>query len=349
MWDDCRLITRRAWRMSRAAGSRSRGTIGRVRDARRSGARESARALTWIGAVAACSMLVGLGACTGAVDAPTGLSSPSATQPQPSSPRTVVVTVPPVPAGIGLSFIQQRIDEGTRRSQVRVVNGTDHGLNVRSVGIDWPGFPADEQRAPYRIYPQQTVDLRYLLPRAVCTAAAGQAPMRGVVTTRQRRVSRPLAEDGVRFLTRLWTSECATRRLDAAVTIAYGETWRRVDGVDGPVLRGSLVLTRPPESRGRETVRVAQVDGSVLFDLRLAGPRDERGLPAGQAEAAVPVVIREGGRCDPHSGSQSTQTFLFRAFLRLGEGEPVSRLIKPSLALQQRLLAFRDRVCSGVS
>lgn len=254
-----------------------------------------------------------------------------------------------MPPGVGLSFIQQRIDEGTRRSQVRVVNGTDHTLRVRSVGVDWAGFPGAAQRAPYRIFSKQTVDLRYLLPRAACADAAGRAPIRGVVTTARNTVRRPMGEDGVRFLTRLWGTECATRRLDAALTVGYGEEWRQVERRGAQVLLGSLLLTRAPGAAQRQPVRVTQLDGSVLFDLALAGSRDQRVLAPGRRSVAVPIVLREGGRCDPHSGSQSTQTFLFRVFLRLGDAEQVARLIAPGPSLQRRLLGFRDRVCTRVS
>ncbi|WP_134768446.1 hypothetical protein [Nocardioides sp. 1609] len=265
----------------------------------------------------------------------------------PSAPRTVVVTPVPVPPGVHLSFVQQRIDEGTRRAQVRVVNGTDHTLRVREVGVDWAAYPLALHRVDYPVHPGRTVDLRYLLPRAVCTAAAAQAPIGGVAVTDRGTLRRPMGDDGVRFLTRLRDTECAARRLDAAATLSYGETWRRGRRDGRPVLRGSLVLTRPAGRSAGPPLRIAQVDGSVLFDVSLAGDRAGRTLRARQRQVAVPVLVRDGGRCDPHSRGQSTQTFLFRAFLSLDGAAPVSRLAPPDRALQLLLLRFLDRACAG--
>ena len=71
-----------------------------------------------------------------------GSGGEPATSPSPKAHRTIVVPTPdPLPRGVHLSFIQQRIDEGTRRSQVRVINGNDTPVHVRSVGVDWAGYP----------------------------------------------------------------------------------------------------------------------------------------------------------------------------------------------------------------
>ena len=116
-------------------------------------------------------LLLGTTACAaGSVGEP-------ATSPSPKAHRTIVVPTPdPLPRGVHLSFIQQRIDEGTRRSQVRVVNGDATPVHVRSVGVDWAGYPLQLHRVDYDVPGQQIVDLRYFLPRADCSAAAGAAP-----------------------------------------------------------------------------------------------------------------------------------------------------------------------------
>lgn len=276
-------------------------------------------------------------------------STPAAATPTPSAPKTIVVTPIPVPPGIHLSFVQQRIDEGTRRAQVRVINGTARRLHVRSVGVDWAGYPLRLQRVDYDVYGSQTVDLRYLLPRAVCTPAAAAAPIRGIAVTNRGVLRRPMGDDGVRFLTRLRESACHARRLDASVVVSYGERWRAGIRDGRPVLRGSLVLARPRGARGDLPVRVTQIEGSVLFDLSLAADRQGSTLPVGRRQVEVPVVVRDGGRCDPHSRGQSTQTFLFRAFLSLDDGPEISRLVPPTSAQQRRLLRFLDHACTAVS
>ena len=60
----------------------------------------------------------------------------------------------------------------------------------------------------------------------------------------------------------------------------------------------------------------------------------------------MPIEVRDGGRCDPHSRGQSTQTFLFRAFLRLDGGPEISRLLPPTEAQQRLLLRFLDDACA---
>ncbi len=273
-------------------------------------------------------------------------ASPLAEKPSPSHGQTIVVTPEPLPAGVRLSFVQQRIDEGTRRSQVRVVNGGPEPIHVRAVGIDWAGYPLRLHRVDYDVYAQQTVDLRYLLPPAVCAPRLVDAPIEAVVVADAGRLTRPVEDDGVRFITRLWQTECDTRRLDAAVRLSYAGPWRE-SGSGGTVrLMGRLVLTRPPESSDRRTVEVTQVEGSVLFDLTTTRTAV---LPAGVRKSVVPIALRSGGRCDPHSRGQSTQTFLFRAFLSLDNGPEIARLIRPDDALQRRLLRFLDHACTGIS
>lgn len=282
-------------------------------------------------------LVTGLAACGGA---PTTAPSPSA---RPTGHRTFTVRVDPLPPGVHLSFIQQRIDEGTRRSQVRVINGNPRPIHVISVGVDWAGFPLRSNRVDYDVPGQQTIDLRYFLPRADCSVAAGAAPMYGVAVTRRRTIREPMAADGKRFLTRIWRTECAARRLDRAVSIRYGSTWTQEGTGVEAVLHGSLVLTR---GLGAEPVTVDQVDGSVLFELATPGPTV---LAAGESRAVVPVDVTTGGRCDPHSRGQSTQTFLFRVFLRLGDADPVGELVVPTKPQQARLLAYLDHACAGVS
>ena len=284
--------------------------------------------------------LVATSACT------QNVAMPSVEETSPSQGQTIVVTPDPLPPGVRLSFVQQRIDEGTRRSQVRVINGDAEPVHVRAVGIDWVGYPLRLHRVDYDVYGQQTVDLRYLLPPAVCAPAALEAPIEAVAVTDADRLTRAVEDDGVRFLTRLWQTECDTRRLDAAVQLSYAGPWRETGSGAAARLLGRLVLTRPTGSSGGRKVEVTQVEGSVLFDLTTTR---EAVLRSGVGKAVVSIAFRSGGRCDPHSRGQSTQTFLFRAFLGLDDGPEIARLIRPDDALQRRLLRFLDRACTGIS
>ncbi len=293
--------------------------------------------------VIACVVVALCGCSTGAARGSADADAPA--RPEQSAPATIVVRPVPVPAGVHLSFVQQRIDEGTRRSQVRVVNGTDHALRVRSVAVDWAGFPAGPQRSPYVVGSQQTVDLPYRLPRAACRTGVAAEPIRGVVRTRRGALRRRMTADGRRFLTRIHETTCRTRRVDATVDLRLADRFRAAVRGGRPVLRGHLVLLRPPGPGRRIPVTVDDVQGSVLFALSLAGGRTGRTLAPAAGRLAVPVVVRDGGRCDPHSRGQSTQTFAFRAYVGLGRHPEVSRLLVPSPSQERRLLHFLDRAC----
>ncbi|MEP6814263.1 MAG: hypothetical protein ABI873_01790 [Marmoricola sp.] len=267
----------------------------------------------------------------------------SAPSPRPSSTRTVTVPreAPPAP-GVHLSFIQQRFDEGTNRAQLRVVNNTSRIVYVRKVGVVWPGYPTGLQQMGYPVPGGLTVDLRYFLPRADCAPSAGSAPAYAVITTKHRRIRQPMPVDGRRFLSRLWRTTCNQRRIRHAATISYGDSWSEEGNGLTAVLHGRLLLTR----RGAaEAVSVDQVQGSVLFDLKTPG---DTLLPPGARAVSLPLDVSPG-RCDQHGRSQSTQTFVFRIWVKLDGGEPLAEIVEPTGRQQNRMLAFLDRACGKLS
>ena len=281
-----------------------------------------------------------LGGTTGCGSGPAG---EPATSPSPKAHRTIVVPTPePLPRGVHLSFIQQRFDEGTDRAQVRVVNGTQRPLRVRSVGVDWAGYPLRLHRVDYDVPGQLTVDLRYVLPRADCSPAAGAAPIHAVAVTRGRTIRQPMPADGARFLHRLWRTECNARRLQRAAAVRYADRWTVEGAGKQSVLHGFIDLRR---REGTEDVTVDQVQGSVLFAMALPG---ETTMAGDQHRAAIPVDFSYG-RCDEHARSQSTQSFVFRVWLRLGDGEPLAQVVQPTGGQQRRLLRFLDFACGDIT
>ncbi|MDQ6642122.1 MAG: hypothetical protein M3Y66_06480 [Actinomycetota bacterium] len=248
---------------------------------------------------------------------------------------------PPAP-GVHLSFIQQRFDEGTNRAQVRVINNTSRIVHVRKVGVVWPGFPTGLQPMDYPVPGGLTIDLRYFLPRADCSAQAGTAAEYAVVTTTRGRILQPMPADGRRFLTRLWRTTCNARRIRHAASISYGDSWSEEGTGLKAVLHGRLVLTRRDD---REAVTVDQVQGSVLFALKTPGGTM---LPRDASEVSLPLDISPG-RCDQHGRSQSTQSFLFRVWVKLGNGHSLAQVAEPTKGQQERLLAFLDHACGKLS
>lgn len=282
-------------------------------------------------------------ACSGAP----GDEAGSGPAPEPSPGHTTITLLPETVApGLGISFVQQRTDEGTPRADVRVSNGTDRPLRVRAVGLDWAAFPGDVQRVSYAVPPQTVIDLPYRLPRADCSARAAEAPMRGVVVTAQRRIVRPMPADGRRFLDRLHSSACVAREIAASVRVAWDVSGDPAELESGTwldaVRRGGLLLTRTGRSDARP-ITVAQVQGSVLFEL--AVPRSAR-LAAHERRARVPVRMSPG-RCDEHARSQSSQTFVWRVWLRVGRGPLLPLVLEPRRRDHAALLAWLDRACAG--
>jgi hypothetical protein len=94
-------------------------------------------------------------------------------------------------------------------------------------------------------------------------------------------------------------------------------------------------------------VRIVEVDGSVLIDLE---PRDgTHALPATlrptDSVLSLPVRFGSTQRCNGHAQSQSQQTFLFSAFLRLGDRPPQRVLLPLSNRGRDRLIGLVERGC----
>lgn len=256
------------------------------------------------------------------------------------SPGHSTFTLQPEPLtpGLRLSFIQQRIHEGSNHAQLRVVNHTDKPLVVRRIGLDWPGYPGGLHRSDETVQAQSTLDLHYWLTRPDCDVNATATPPVGIIVTDRGRFRRTMTPDGVRFLHRIWQAECNRVLFVRTATIQLSEDWRPTSKGDEPAIRGALVLTR---RTGADPVVVEQVRGSVLFDLSLEGVAE---LPAGVRRAELPLVV-DPGRCDEHARSGSTQTFLWTVWLRVADGDQLALHLTPSTAQQVRLLEFLDDAC----
>ncbi|QBX54999.1 hypothetical protein EXE58_05705 [Nocardioides seonyuensis] len=277
----------------------------------------------------ALAVVLGTTACSASRTDP---AARPAQQPSPGH-RTITLAPETVPPGVGVSFIQSRFDEGTRRAQVRVSNGTVRVLPVQAVGVDWAGFPGDVQPADYDVPAQSIVDLRYRLSRPDCGPDVGAAPMRGVVVTRARTYRADMPADGRRFLERLHATACAEQDIADAVDVRWDVAGEAGDG---------LVLSRTGRA-DPDPIAVEQVQGSVLFDLAVGAGA---GLAAEDEKVVVPVQL-SAGRCDEHARSQSTQTFIWRVWLRLGDGPLLPLVLEPPRRDHADLLAWLDRECAG--
>lgn len=252
----------------------------------------------------------------------------------------------PVPrARLVASVTQFRPDEGTNRLHAGVTNHGPGTVTVGGAQVVWAGFAWPAVRVPPAPVPAgQTAAfvVRYGAPR--CTGRPGRPYLLATVDGVARRL--PLHVDLPGLLGRLRRDGCAGRRLAQAAGVSLRWAPRTAVRHGEEYLPGTVTLTR---GSAGTAVRVVDLGGSVLFDLR---PARRGALPATMdAESArlrLAVRLVPAGRCDAHARGQSSQTFLFSVYLRRGD-EPTHReVFIPARADQQRMLDLLDRACKPV-
>ncbi len=231
------------------------------------------------------------------------------------------------------SFIQYRIDEGSLHAAIRVTNKTSKPIDVTRVALRWSGVAA---RPPTpvdnEVTPGATVDYFFNLGTPRCHR--GQEPPRAQVTADGSTVVVPVDRVGTGLLRDLWRRACATAAVTAAADIRFSPGWRPAGSKVEDGLRGTLVIVRREPA---VTVRVTSLAGSVLLDLSpLRRTTPIAVLAPGQSRQVVPVVVGSNGRCDDHSLSQSSQTFLLRVGVSVG-ATTTQLVVSPDLAAQARI------------
>ena len=184
---------------------------------------------------------------------------------------------------VAMSFSQHRVDEGSDRANLRVVNETDRAAQVTEIGLDSEGYGEYVEDHDSTVQPGQTIDLRMTLPEPVCDASP--TPAFGIVTIGGTRVREKLDRFGQDFVESLWrrTLQPAVGHHGRRPGLALRP--RRGRQRAGVVPRGSLEVTRKP---GTTTpLRVVGMQGSVLFRLQqTARP------PLGPGDDEVTVPLR---------------------------------------------------------
>jgi hypothetical protein len=238
-----------------------------------------------------------------------------------------------------LSFIQQRVDEGTPRAQLRAISAEDAPIVVTGIGLDWPGYGEAFRRVYDTTIPAGgTLDLRIVLPDPDCSVEdPGRVAPVGIVETGETTVRDRLDESGQGFLDRIWQRACAEQRVSEAVGISLGDTWHQVGGGRATELLGTLELVRRDSEH---VVRIPSVKGSVLFAVELDRPVV---LDADAERASYPVSLVPL-RCDEHARTESTQSFLFRVRVEIGAEQLVVPLV-PDPAIQAAALRALDEAC----
>jgi hypothetical protein len=250
----------------------------------------------------------------------------------PAAPREAGPAAPRV----RLSFIQQRIDEGTSRANLRLISREGRQLTVSGIGLDWEGYGGSFRRVyETTVAARQTLDLRMQMPSPSCGPAP--APAYGIVVLDGVTVRARIDASGEGYLHRMWQRACDQRAVSKAVSIRYAGPWRSVRAFGWDGVQGRMEVVR---RSGSQAVTLTELTGSVLFDLHA----EPVVLPPGAASASSPVVFVPG-RCDAHGLSQSQQTFVFRATVRLDAGRRMRVYAEPDDATRRVANGMLRKAC----
>lgn len=282
---------------------------------------------------------------------PAGPAHPTTAPDRSTTTTTTTSTTAPPPPDVRFTatLLQYRPDEGTNRLEVELTNRSPAPVTVRAVQLRWSGV-RDAPRTPkdtdYAV--GQTIDLTTTYGTAACDVA-DPADRPGVTVTLDdgRTVRLTLDQHGVDMLKRFRTRDCALQRLAYAATVEFDPDFHSVHIGGDEYLSSTLVLRRPDHGDTATAVTVATLTGSVLltFTAPPAAPLPVT-LRPGEPELRVPVLIGSTFRCDDHSRSQSTQTFLLSAYLRIGDDRAQQRVILvPDAEVRAQAGALMDRAC----
>ncbi|MEX1125223.1 MAG: hypothetical protein WEE53_06115 [Acidimicrobiia bacterium] len=130
------------------------------------------------------------------------------------------------------------------------------------------------------------------------------------------------------------TSDCNSQLVAEAADVAFGEAWT----VEGASVDTDLVVGR---DRSTETITVASVAGMILFGMDPVTPSAPSVAVLGPDEEEVRIPVRLTlARCDVHAVSQAPDGYSFRAWVAVGESEPILTTVLPHDRLQIQLESF---------
>ncbi|MEV6350716.1 hypothetical protein [Actinoplanes sp. NPDC051851] len=213
--------------------------------------------------------------------------------------------------------------------------GTDALLPVGGLRVD----------VPVSYGTGRTCDARAVASHVVVTARPDGA-------TRWQRLTLALPYPNP-LLDRLLADDCATRRIQQSVTLAFGP-WTD-HGATG--LTGSLTIERTAAATG--TVQVRELDGNVMYDLTpgtapattppattvpVSTVLTSTVLTAANPRAEIPLTVRPN-RCDLHAFAEVKKPYEFLAHVSLDGADPLATALPVSESDKSALDAMLRRIC----
>jgi hypothetical protein len=131
--------------------------------------------------------------------------------------------------------------------------------------------------------------------------------------------------DPKKLLDRLLIADCRLALVANVAHITFGEGWTVARRGTEPVLHGTVEVRRTNLDR---SLAVTNVLGSVLFKFELSGRRPLATLPPGETAASFPLTVTTP-RCTGHSFGESKQTYYFRLWVRIDNGEEIGITFVP--------------------
>jgi hypothetical protein len=239
---------------------------------------------------------------------------------------------------LSVTVVQQRIDEATRIVGVEATNHTSATVHVSAIRLSGAGLVGHAVARDTDLQPGVTVAMRTSYGRPDCDDRAGRVVAH--LDVDGRTVDYPVDADGQDWMRRLLDADCAGLELEETAAVRLSGPYRPAVVNGEPRLRARLVVTRLSPG---DAVDVRALDGSVLLDLRPAGPLVD--LLADDQRAVTPVLLGSNGRCDAHALGGSTQTFLLAAFVRLGDTPQQRVVLVPPPAVRGRVLSVVAEAC----
>ena len=232
---------------------------------------------------------------------------------------------------------QSRHLEGTNRITVPVQFLSDDVVTVTSIALDTPHFeplPPEPKRS--LLHPERKVALQVDVGAPRCDPLPDVDPQ---VLLTVEGPEQPPAELVLPvpswLLDDLRDRECAVAALRDAVDVRFGD----FGSPDRIALETELVVERRSTT---DPIEIERIAGSVLLTLEAQADGTPVGtLRAGEDLLRIPVEVT-ATRCDAHGLAGSQKTFVFSAWVGIGDAEPVYLEVRPVPELEAAMRATLD-------